>query len=263
MVEMIRLIPAARWCVTARDLKFLRGRSVARRPNSDDSPGWQGWVWLRRPSAFWMWTFCTKSEVVEFCHFQIVKLTLIDSWRNNQNFHWRVPLLWAKKSQQWSFHCFSLLHLQQCHSGMGQAFTLWTSNISNLWPAMLAKWAGHWCEIQRVWIVIYLLAMLGKKVFFEFLRKVRPFDCRWLKMGTFYFFILGVFGLNQCLWDGICIQKPCEAFLAKRCTECLVLHVGQPSKFGHWWNAANSLRFTICPSVAGFQDRFGGPESSL
>lgn len=24
MVEMIRLIPAARWCVTSRDLKFLR-----------------------------------------------------------------------------------------------------------------------------------------------------------------------------------------------------------------------------------------------
>ena len=60
-------------------LEIFTSRSVARRPNSDDSPGWQGWVWLRRPSAFWMWTFCTKSEVVEFCHFQIVKLTLIDS----------------------------------------------------------------------------------------------------------------------------------------------------------------------------------------
>ena len=91
------------------------------------------------------------------------------------------------------FPFFCLLHLQQfttCHSGMGQAFTLWTNNISNLWPAMLAKWAGHWCEIQRVWIVIYLLAMLGKKVFLSSWGKWGPLIVDDLKWGPFIFLFL-------------------------------------------------------------------------
>ena len=48
-----------------------------------------------------------------------------------------------------------------------------------------------------------------------------------------------------------------EAFMATRGAKCLVLHVGQPSKFGYWSVAAKSKRFSVRSCSASLQNSFG------
>ena len=90
------------------------------------------------------------------------------------------------------FPFFCLLHLQQWHNSLRYGPSIYTVNEQYIKPvtcdAGKVSWAlmrnpkGLDCDlfISHAW----------QEGIFEFLRKVRPFDCRWLKMGTFYFLFL-------------------------------------------------------------------------